>query len=894
MLTPTRVPMGSTDAVAYCQGVVEEVLGELIGQGIIAWLDDILGYAADETALMKLLRRVLEKCAQYGLKLHAKKCFLFKKEVTWCGKVVSAAGVSHCPKRVQGMVDMQSPTTAGELQQLLCALNWMRQSIPHYSQLTAGLSAVLEEAMKLAGSRKKNRLSKILLSDVGFGEESLKELAAVKAALVEMVPLAHPSPDAEVCVYTDASQDYWGAVVTQLEPGEAQLPLEQQNHRPLAFLSGRFVGAASRWPTIEKEAFAIVEATRRLEYLLLRPGGFRLYTDHRNLVYIFAPHGENSTMARYQADKLQRWAMSLMSFKYVIEHVPGESNVWGDLLSRWGAGTPSERPMPARMARLVVTERVSPLQEKDFVWPDEEEIRVVQREARETALMDPEGTDEVEQAQWDDVRQVYLTKKGCIWIPTAASELQQRLCVVAHAGAAGHRGARATATALEELFDWPTLRDDVKAFVSGCLHCMVTASGKIPRPLGEALHATKPNQLLHWDWLCIYRGTTGEKYVLVIKDDMSGFVELVACADATSDETYRALMDWFKRFGVVHQWVSDQGAHFKNQVIERLQRALGAHHHFTTAYTPWANGTVEVVNREILKVLKALLSERRLQPNDWPILLPIIQAALNLMPADRLGGATPLRAFTALTEGNMLRCLLHPREPLEKSIEWTEDEIKGHLESVRVALDGMHATMTDESEKRRRAARERAANRQGVQLIRFSEGDFVLAATATGKAGHKLGLVWRGPKRIVRALNDYTFEVQDLVAPFATTIRHAARLQLYREAARGQAEELMEQAIYGEGGHLVECIQDCRKSPATHQWEVLIKWYGLDDVEASWEPAEVIKEDVPVLFQRFVDADPSDAKRIKMRDALAVVEPTRPLWAPAMPRAKSKRRITSK
>lgn len=43
-------------------------------------------------------------------------------------------------------------------------------------------------------------------------------------------------------------------------------------------------------------------------------------------------------MARHQADKLQRWALSLLSFQYVIEHVPGEANVWGDLLSRWGAG----------------------------------------------------------------------------------------------------------------------------------------------------------------------------------------------------------------------------------------------------------------------------------------------------------------------------------------------------------------------------------------------------------------------------------------------------------------------------------------------------------------------------------------------------------------------------
>ncbi|KAE9264010.1 hypothetical protein PF008_g32220, partial [Phytophthora fragariae] len=69
----------------------------------------------------------------------------------------------------------------------------------------------------------------------------------------------------------------------------------------------------------------------------------------------------------------------------------------------------------------------------------------------------------------------------------------------------------------------------------------------------------------------------------------------------------------------------------------------------------------------------------------------------------------------------------------------------------------------------------------------------------------------------------YTFEVQDLIEPYAITIRHAARLQLYREAARGQVEELTEQAIHGEGGHLVEALRACRLSPDTQQWELQVK-----------------------------------------------------------------------
>lgn len=296
--------------------------------------------------------------------------------------------------------------------------------------------------------------------------------------------------------------------------------------------------------------------------------------------------------------------------------------------------------------------------------------------------------------------------------------------------------------------------------------------------------------------------------------------------------------------------MSDQRTHFKNQVMEMLRRARGSQHHFTTSYAPWANITVEVVNREVLIAVKSLTSERRLQFQEWPLVLSVAQSALNSMPSDRVGGVAPLATFTGLPATGQLRAILHPQESAQTTIEWVNAEIKEHVAISRTALDNMHREMVDASEKRRRAARERHARRKGVMLQKFEVGDFVLAVTATGRSGNKLALVWRGPKRIVRALSDYTFEVQGLMVPFAPTIRHATRLQLYRKAARGEEQELIEQAIYGEGGHLVEALKSCKLSPATQRWEILVEWFGVDDIEASWEPAETIKKDVPDSTRR--------------------------------------------
>ena len=102
MVTPTRVSMGQTDAVAYCQSVAQEIYGDRYGRGIEAWLDDGLGSASSEKDLLDLLAWVLERCESYGLKLNPSKCEFFARSVIWCGKKISADGIAHDPERSGG------------------------------------------------------------------------------------------------------------------------------------------------------------------------------------------------------------------------------------------------------------------------------------------------------------------------------------------------------------------------------------------------------------------------------------------------------------------------------------------------------------------------------------------------------------------------------------------------------------------------------------------------------------------------------------------------------------------------------------------------------------------------------------------------------------------------
>ncbi|POM64291.1 LOW QUALITY PROTEIN: Putative retroelement [Phytophthora palmivora] len=151
IITPTRVLMGGMDAVAYCQHAVEEVFRSILYHGILAWLDDILGYASDPGNLLEILERVLAAGRSFGLKLHPGKCHSFLREAAvvwktgeWSGgatlsvtypKTGSDAGPHRC-----------RPASTGHL--IGCA-----RVLP-YSELAAPLLKIVDDAAKRVGGRK--------------------------------------------------------------------------------------------------------------------------------------------------------------------------------------------------------------------------------------------------------------------------------------------------------------------------------------------------------------------------------------------------------------------------------------------------------------------------------------------------------------------------------------------------------------------------------------------------------------------------------------------------------------------------------------------------------------------------------------------------------------------
>lgn len=920
--TPTRVLHGCTDGTQWFQFLMTDLFRGV--NDLHIWLDDLLGAAASSADYLRLLRTVFERLSEQGWKCSAKKCRIFTTSVVWCGRVISAAGVSEDPARIVALGSMPSPTTAADLIQFLAAVNWMRGSIPCFNDVVAPLADIREYALSKAPSRKKTAARRVLLADVGWNDDHERAYQRIKDALAGAVTLAFPDLENRVlCLYTDASDTAWGAVLTQLPPDDLPLAVDEQRHEPLAFLSGDFKGAASRWSTVEKEAFAIVHAAQKLDYLLQNPQGFRIFTDHANLAFIFDA-SRHSALHRHTAAKLQRWALQLTGFDYVIEHIPGELNVWADLLSRWGA-TPSPPPvgpdpLPARAAAAARPQRavdlppppLVPLPVSDMSSSDSSSDRDTPSDADvatpaaapsfnvfdsmdvdwELALDEQHLRDAQEQflkegrapaatgnntITADDADGLLKTRTGRVFVPDGPHGLRLRLCVLAHQALGGHRGQQATIAAVSSRFWWPTLRPDIRLFCKACLHCVVTRGGnRVPRPLANALHAAAPRDILHFDFLFVARRSaaappSSPQYLLILRDDFSSYTEAVPCAAATAEATACALLDYFSRHGVVKTWVSDQGSHFLNTVVAELASSAHAHHHFVTAYSPWANGTIERANRDILSSMRALASEYGFQLGSgsadidrWPSLVPVIVHSINASPSERLGNLSPSEVFSGVRMSTPLDAVFHPDESalLRPALNDAErlSAIRDAAKRAAVALDTAVRTVRNSATAAsRRRAGHRRDRRTGVQAINFGVGDFVLVAFTEKRrqARSKLVAAWHGPYRVVAPVlgSVGVFQVEHLISG-ATSVVHAARLRFYADRSLRVTSAMKDILSRAEmGAFTIDTIVAWRRAQdaaAPCPFELQIRWLGFDDAADSWEPLDSVAADVPALCDDFV------------------------------------------
>ena len=685
----------------------------------------------------------------------------------------------------------------------------------------------VEKVYAKVTKRTKISVSRISLASLGWGEEQLKAFEVCKRALASQVTLTHRDSRKRLCVYTDASDVIWSGIITQVPKEELKLKHSNQNHEPLAFLSGRFNETQLRWSTLEKEAYAILASLERMHWLVSTPDGFDLYTDHNNIIFIFDPLALKPDLAQSSVKKVLRWAVRMSMYNYVCMHIKGADNVWADLLGRWSA-TPKVR-------RIISIPPLVSTQDKEFEWPSDTEIARLQSKHAATR---PESVFKHD-GLWKN--QAYA-----VWIPDESADLQLRICIVGHTTAAGHRGQSATEIAIRKHFFWKSMTTDIRTFVKACIHCISTLKGgKEPRPLGSALHGSEPNDLLQFDFLEMAPSNTGAKYILLLRDDFSSYAWLIPFAAANAENAADAIIEWASTFTVPKGLMSDGGSHFKNDTVKRVAKGLKTPHHFTLPYTPWSNGGVERLGKEVLRTFRAVLSELRFPHSEWPDLTPVIQSALNNSPSPQRRNMAPITIFSGLPPSSPVSTFKRSCTGKIVSVSDARTELERNLTSVQDRLAELHPVVQMSLKEHRERARKAAS--RGVPAG-FSEGDYVLIAREDFSAGEKLCLRWRGPRRVVKALSDYVFQVEDLRNGSVEDV-HASRIRFYSDSSL-DSEAIFPHVLSSETGMEVARLMSLEKN--RNGLMIHVRWKGMPKEEDTLEPLEKVYEDVPKMVERLL------------------------------------------
>jgi hypothetical protein len=168
---------------------------------------------------------------------------------------------------------------------------------------------------------------------------------------------------------------------------------------------------------------------------------------------------------------------------------------------------------------------------------------------------------------------------------------------------------------------------------------------------------------------------------------------------------------------------------------------------FTLAYCPWSNGTVEVVNRETLRVFRALFSELKIPFREWPNLLPLVQGILNSAILPRLGNRLPLIALTGLPADHPLASITTSSVVRRRAVNLAEIRAlqRQAIDSTLNALDSVLKESAEKTNLARQRAIDRINAKVGPRQCNFQTGNFVLRGILPPHQHPKIALRLIGP-----------------------------------------------------------------------------------------------------------------------------------------------------
>ena len=294
------MPFGLCNAPATFQRIIEKALSGLQWDIVVLYLDDIIVYAKSFKEALQNLTKVFDRLDDANLKLNAKKCCFFRKEVEFLGHIVSREGVHSDPKKIEAIKNIAIPKNVNELRRFLGLMSYYRKCIKGFANTAKCLHAL---------TSKNSIWNWTPECDHAFHE--------LRNKLVQAPILGYPDVNGGAFVVdTDASNESNGCVLSQIQNSEEKV---------IQYASRTLTTQEKNYCVARKEMLAVIYFVKFFKHYLLGRE-FILRTDHGSLTWLHRfkdPDGQ-----------VCRWLQQLGSYDFKIIHRPGRSHCNADALSR--------------------------------------------------------------------------------------------------------------------------------------------------------------------------------------------------------------------------------------------------------------------------------------------------------------------------------------------------------------------------------------------------------------------------------------------------------------------------------------------------------------------------------------------------------------------------------
>jgi len=540
-----------------------------------------------------------------------------------------------------------------------------------------------------------------------FGTDCEKAMCQIKEELTSYPVLRIYNPSAETELHTDACIDGLGAILLQRQS-------DNNLWAPIAYFSQATNCAEKRYHSFELEMLAMVRAVERF-HLYLYGINFTIVTDCNALVYAVTKANLNPRIAR--------WTLALQEYSFKVTHRPGSKMVHVDALSRSVAYV-NELPLERELElRQLVDPRIKEISE-NLEFSENEKFDLV------------DGL-------------VYRKIDGELKfvVPEAMTSNVLRT----HHDNMAHCGYEKTLKGIQRWYWFPNLRKRVADHLENCLTCMM-ANAAPNRFEGESTLYPLPKtpmDAVHVDHFGpLQEAEKKFKHILVVVDAYTRFTWLRATKSTSSKETITALREIFDAFGKPGEIITDRGTAFTSHEFADFVVGLRCKHRKVAVAAPWANGTVERVNR----FLKSSLTKVADSPDAWKKHLGFVQYIINNTYHSVIK-ASPARLMLGYDQRS------HEDYPLAQFTSVLSD-IETDLEKERNKIRKVAQDATNLVRDYNKVYRETKSKKPTI----YKEGDRVLIRDTRPTPGtsSKLKPNYKGPYEVRKCLGNNRYVVTDI------------------------------------------------------------------------------------------------------------------------------------